>query len=365
MSRRFVVFLLPLLLVACHSSPPVKPVVDAPATLSSAQQEVAPERFVLRRLPPLLQPYGYHGFCSGIVRCESALPYDQYVGMGGVFESAQPLKQLPEWDIYRLRLDNGERYFFFAHRELGGKFSAVSPLIPEAVHKTVVGFRPQPLVACSGVWLADLALDFSGVRYRLNDGRNMSAAQLGLIREVAAAVGGHQAQIAERLIDLEIQAEREDGNQVYVIRPLGELVANDLRLYIRLTDAGPQLFFRALYVGEQRLGVRTIEFSADEQHWTMNGLRLASRNYNGQMREWLDTPASPLQLVVARRLAKAKHARLRFTGPDYYDDVVLTALQKDDLGRVLALFDLLRESQDQSAVLACPDDGASGAAALE
>jgi len=365
MSRRLVVFLLPFLLVACQSPQPVKPVPKGPEVNPPEIQAAAPDRFVLRRLPALLQPYGYHGFCPGIVRCETALPYDQYVGMGGEFESTEAVKQLPDWDIYRVRLDNGERYFFFAHRELGGKFSAVSPMIPEVVHKTVNGFKPQPLVTCSGIWLTDVALDFTGIRYRLSDGRKMNAQQLQLIREVAAALGGPQAAIAERLIELEIQAEKQDGNLVYLIRPQGELVANDLRLSIRLTESGPQLFFRALYVGEQRLNVRSIEFSADEQNWKLNGLRLASRNYNGQMREWLDTPVSPLQLVLARRMAKADRAQMRFVGPEYFDSVELTQLQKDDLRRVLALYDLLSESTDYAESAACKGNGASGAAALE
>ncbi len=345
--------------MACQSPQSVNPVPQEPKVTLPDTEEVAPERFVLRRLPALLQAYGYHGFCPGVVRCESALPYAQYVGMGGEFESEEPVKQLPEWDIYRVRLDNGERYFFFAHRELGGKFSPVSPVIPEVVHQTVNGFKPQPLVACSNIWLADVALDFTGIRYRLNDGRKMSAQQLQLIREVAGALGGPQAAIAERLIELEIRSEKQDGNRVYLIRPQGELVANDLRLYIRVTESGPQLFFRALYVGEQRLNVRSIEFSADEQNWKLTGLRLAGRNYNGQMREWMDTPVSPLQLVLARRMAKADRAQMRFVGPEYFDSVELTQLQKDDLRRVLALYDLLNASKDYTDSAACNGNGAS------
>jgi hypothetical protein len=96
------------------------------------------------------------------------------------------------------------------------------------------------------------------------------------------------------------------------------------------------------YEGEAWIFARQITVRVDGARWDHANLRFSRDNYGGQV--WEDAELSlddPKVLVMARRIATAADAVVRFRGRDDYSDLQVSQAMKDDLRRVLDVIAVL------------------------
>lgn len=338
-----------LLTVGCGTSsklPPQNP-QETPAVVEP-QVEVRRDEFVFADLPELLRKFGYAGFCPTRERCDWRLPYGLYKGMRGYFLDEGSVEVQGDTEVYRVRFNTGETYYYFASRRLGGKFAPVAPIVPLLLQEKVETFKPEPLVPCSDISLVEARIQFGQLLYRLSNNRILPADKLEAIRRIAEEYGIDPAPLAERLLDAEIRlpslVSKSPAN--IEIEPLGVLKANDVRLLLRVGENGVKPYLRMQYFGDSWIYLRMLEFQAGQRVWQRWGLRVRRQEQDGQVREWVELPAEETELAIAEALAAGHNARIRFEGARVYAMLNLTEVQKEDLSRMLEIYRLMSASTE-------------------
>ena len=359
MTRVFLVLITLALLAGCQTagSPPSENSQELSAPVDTevmAETEVEREEFAFTELPELLRPLGYSGFCPTPERCDWRLPYGLYKDMQGYFLDEVPWAVHGDTEIHRVRFQTGEIYYYFASQRLGGKFAPVAPIIPKFLKDQLEAFKPEPLVACSTIWLVEARIEFGRLLYRLNNNRLISPEALQAIRQLSRQFGERQAPLAERLLEVAIHPVQPGPSPVVRLEPMGELKANDLRLILEVSSGTIKPLLQAQYFGDSWIYLRMLEFEADQRLWQRWGLRVRRHEQQGQVREWVELPARESELEIAQALANARKARVRFEGARVYAMLKLTPERKEELNRMLELYQLLLDASqpDQPALLA-------------
>src|SRR5690606_22390164 len=340
-------------LVGCEATSERQKLMDQTAPIEVETSVVqAREEFVFAELPELLRQFGYTGFCPTPEKCDWRLPYGLYNGMRGYFEEAQPIAVDGDTEIYRVRFQTGETYYYFASRRLGGKYAPVAPIIPSVLQEQVDAFTPEPLVSCSQIWLVDARIEFGRLLYRLSNNQTITPEKLEVVRQVSKLFGNQEVVLAERLLEVAIRhaVELSKSSPVIQIEPMGEVKANDLRLTLQLSEGEVRPVLRAQYFGESWIYLRMLEFQADQRLWQRWGLRVRRHEQHGQVREWVELPAGEAELAIVEALAGARNARVRFEGARVYVMLNLTRESKEELKRMLVLYQVLVMAAEQPTV---------------
>lgn len=327
-----------------------EPMGDLDAEVETAVPVVG-EEFVFVELPELLRRFGYTGFCPTPEPCDWRLPYGLYKGMQGHFVDEAPIEVRGDTEIYRVRFQTGETYYYYASQRLGGKFAPVAPIVPRALQERVNAFQPEPLVPCSATWVMDARIEFGRLLYQLSNSQTISAEKLSAIRQLSTQFADYGVPLAERLLEVEIRHSLDPYRSAPVtyLEPAGELKANDLRLVLRLSEEGIQPLLRAQYFGDRWIYLRMLEFYADQRLWQRWGLRVHRHEQQGQVREWVELPGGEEVLAIAEALATARQARVRFEGARVYALLKLSRTNQEELRRMLDIYRLLVAALEKPA----------------
>jgi len=297
------------------------------------------EQFVFNEKLASLQKYGYRNFCKSTKTCLDRLPYEKYVGMKGYFDTEEPIKKdYSGYEFYPVILENGEKYYFVANDKYGGKYGPSSPIISLEDYEILQSFSPEPLIPGSTVELVGNEIVAGMKFYGLSNGKKVSENDLDLIREVCNHFG-NKPEMAELLLDMKI--DKDEVDRKYFISPRGNILRSEAKLYIGFNDMDKWLRFKVKYYGDNWLFVNSYKIAADDYRWQSPRMVFKRDHSSGSVWEWIDVPASKQEIEIAKALAYAETATIRFQGSKYYSDKQLKKDQKESIKKILNLFSLM------------------------
>lgn len=299
------------------------------------------EQFVFHEKAETLQKYGYDNFCESTktFACYNRLPYQKYVGMKGYFDTTKPVKtDYSGYEFYPVILENGEKYYFVANKKYGGKYGSSSPIISFKQYIQLQSFKPEPLIPNSPIQLTGNKMSYGTKYFDLSNGEQVSEKNLKLIREVCSRFG-NKPEMAELLLDMKI--DKDDVDYRFFISPTGDPLRSEAKLYIGFNDRKQWLRFKVKYYGDDWLFVSSYKVAADDYRWQSPKLEFERDNSSGSVWEWIDVAAKNKEIEVAKALANAKKATIRFQGNQYYSDKQLQDDQKISIRKILKLYTLM------------------------
>ena len=217
--------------------------------------------------------------------------------------------------------------------------------IPSETRTRIAEFTEEPVVEGSNIYLVAMEqLPGDMLRYTLSTGESISGTQVKYIREIASKFNVKKVQIAELLLNLYVK--KDEMEHAYFVSPYDPWTKNGLWrksgiwLYLGFKEADPYLRFRVEFHGQHWLFVESFKIAADDYRWQSPSYAFKRRAVGG-VEEWIDIPATPNEVALARKLSQAEKAVVRFRGSEYNEDVELTPDQKDAIVKILRLFELM------------------------
>ena len=350
-----IAFLIVFLIVAtgCQTIPIQSPYSVNTTTTSQSNIEtnkkgtfvynpVGKEEFIFNEKAESLQKYGYDNFCNTTktFACRNKLTYSKYVGTRGYFDSDKSVRNYVGYDFYPVILESGEKFFFVANEKFGGKYGHSSPIISYNKYKELKSFSRSPIVEGADIFLVDARISYGTKYYSLSNGSDISEKKLKLIREISSKYKNNSVEIAKLLLDLKINKDEVDYQ--FFISPTGDILRSEAKLYIGFNNTATWLRFKVKYYGDDWLFVKTFKVAADDYRWQSQGYEFKRDNSSGSVWEWIDIPANEKEIEVAKKLAGANKAVIRFQGSQYYSDQTLQNDQKEGIKTVLELYKLMR-----------------------
>ena len=299
------------------------------------------EQFVFNKKAEELQNYGYDNFCKNTetFACSNRLSYQSYVGMKGYFDTSKPIKtDYSGYEFYPVILENGEKYYFVANKKYGGKYGDMSPIISYKQYVELQSFKPEPLIPKSQIQLTSNEMTYGTKYFTLSNGKQISEKNLKLIREVCKRFG-NKPEMAKLLLNMKI--DKDDVDYKFFISPTGNSLRSEAKLYIGFNDKKQWLRFKVTYYDDDWLFVSSYKVAADDYRWQSSKLKFERDNSSGSVWEWIDVAAKKKEIEVAKALANAKKATIRFQGDQYYSDKQLQDDQKISILKVLKLYSLM------------------------
>lgn len=318
--------------------------VDNKNTSSFVYNPQGKEEFVFHTKAESLQQYGYDKFCGNTksFACYNRLSYSKYLGMRGFFDTVEPVKKdYSGYEFYPVILENGEKYYFVANSKYGGKYGSSSPIISYEEHLKLKSFKPEPLTEKSLIQIVSKKISYGSKMFELSNGKTVSENKLKLIREVTKRFGNNP-DIAEILLGMQISKDEIDFR--FFISPQGDSLRSDVQLYIGFNENDEWLRFKVKYYDDDWLFVSSYKVAADDYRWQSPKLTFKRDHSSGSVWEWIDTSASEKELEVAKAIASANKATIRFQGSKYYSDKTLQEDQKSSIQQIIKLFNLMKSA---------------------
>lgn len=343
--KNYIISILALLLmVGCQTTQVRQPTFE-PSTPSVQTNKAAfvyapngKEQFVFHEKEPSLQKYGYRKFCGSTktFACSNKLSYQKYVGMKGYFDTAQPVKiGFSGYEFYPVILENGEKYYFVSNKKYGGKYGSSSPIISLEEYAKLRSFKSEPLIPGSSIQLVGNEISYGVKYFTLSNGNQVSEERLGLIREVCSRFK-NKPEMAELLLNMYIDKDEVDYR--FFISPTGR---SEVILYIGFNEKKQWLRYKVEYYDDDWLFVSSYKVAADDYRWQSPKMDFKRDHSSGSVWEWIDVSANKQEIAVAKALANAQKATIRFQGKQYYSDKHLQDDQKDAIRKILKLFSLM------------------------
>lgn len=346
--KNYIISILTLLLMVGCQTTQVRQATFEPSTPSTQTNKAAfvyapngKEQFVFHEKAASLQKYGYDKFCGSTktFACFNKLSYQKYVGMKGYFDTDQPVKSdFSGYEFYPVILENGEKYYFVSNKKYGGKYGSSSPIISLEEYAKLRSFKPEPLIPGSSIQLVGNKISYGTKYYNLNNGKQVSEKNLGLIREVCSRFK-NKPEMAELLLNMKIDKDEVDYR--FFISPIGDILRSEAKLYIGFNEKNQWLRFKVKYYGDDWLFVSSYKVAADDYRWQSPKMDFERDHSSGSVWEWIDVSANKQEIAVAKALASAQKATIRFQGNQYYSDKHLQDDQKDAIRKILKLFSLM------------------------
>ena len=299
------------------------------------------EQFVFHRKAEALQQYGYDKFCESTktFACFNKLPYHKYVGMKGYFDSSEPAKtDFSGYEFYPVILENGEKYYFVANKKYGGKYGHSSPIISFDQYTQLKSFKVEPLIPNSPIQLVGNEMSYGTKYYDLSNGKKITDKNLKLIREVCTKFG-NKPKMAELLLGMKI--DKDDVDYKFFISPTGDSLRSEAKLYIGFNDQSQWLRFKVKFYGDDWLFVKSYKVAADDYRWQSPKMDFERDHSSGSVWEWIDVSAGKEEIKVAKALANAQKATIRFQGNQYYSDKQLQDDQQNSIKKIIELYSLM------------------------
>jgi len=348
MRNRYLVIPFSFLLLAGCQTTQVKQASFEPSTSTTQSNKpefvydpTGKEQFVFHEKAESLQKYGYDNFCESTktFACYNRLPYQKYVGMKGYFDTTEPARtDYLGYEFYPVILENREKYYFVANKKYGGKYGSSSPIISLEQYTQLRSFKPEPLIPNSPIQLVSNKMSYGTKYYDLSNGKQVSEKNLKLIREVCSRFG-NKPEMAELLLDMKI--DKDEVNYRFFISPKGDPLRSEAKLYIGFNDQDQWLRFKVKYYGDDWLFVSSYKVAADDYRWQSPKLNFERDHSSGSVWEWIDVSAKNKEIEVAKALANAQKATIRFQGNQYYSDKQLQDDQKNSIKKILKLYSLM------------------------
>lgn len=304
------------------------------------------EQFVFREKAVSLQKYSYNKFCESTqtfaCSSNSKFPYQKYVGTKGYFDTSKPVKtDVSGYEFHPVILENGEKYYFVANKRYGGKYASSSPIISFEKYTELLSFKPEPLIPGSSIQITGNEISLRTKYYNLSNGEKISENNLKLIREVSSRFG-NKPEMSELLLDMKIDKDEVDYR--YFISPTGDILRSEAKLYISFNDKKQWLRFKVKYYDDDWLFVSSYKVAADDYRWQSQKMDFERDHSSGSVWEWIDVSATKKEIEVAKALANAQNAIIRFQGNKYYADKQLQDDQKNSLKKMLKLYSLMSDA---------------------
>lgn len=304
------------------------------------------EEFILNEGGEYLQRMGYEAFSESTKAFYNykTLPYAQYKGMKGYFESTVPVrKDDTNHAFYSVVLENGEKYYFISNNRYGGKYGTLSPIISFKQHLQLKSFQPEPFISNASIRLISNSIQ-GGTRYfKLSNGRSVSDKKLKLIRYISNRFE-NSPEMAELLLDVSITKDEIENR--YFISPVNDFLnpRSEAKVYIGLNEDNEWLRFKVKYYDDDWLFVKSFIIAADDYRWQSSRATFERDNSSGSVWEWLDVLATDKEIEAANALATAKKSTIRFQGSQYHSDKVLQDDQKSSIKKILKLYSLMKKN---------------------
>lgn len=302
------------------------------------------EEFIFNKKSEALQKYGYRNFCGSTktFACSNRLSYSKYLGMKGYFDATEAVKKDHYgYEFYPVILENGEKYYFVINSKYKGDYGSASSIMSYKEHLRMRAFKPEPLVNESNLQVVRKKFSYGSKVFELSNGKIIPEKKLSLIREVSKRFGDNP-EVAELLVDLKIEKDEIDSR--FFISPKGSPLKSDVQLYIGFDESDEWLRFKVKYYDDDWLFVKSYKVAADDYRWQSPKMEFKRDHSSGSVWEWLDTSASDKELEVAKAIASADEAIIRFQGSKYYSDKTLQAEQKGSLRKIIKLFNLIKKA---------------------
>ncbi|HGZ6774426.1 TPA: hypothetical protein ACOLZV_002308 [Vibrio parahaemolyticus] len=334
-------------LFGCQSTTSNPTEVKANLNIAVYQPE-GHEQFIFAPRGEGLQEYGYTNFC--LIPEDSAcysnkLPYEDYLGKKGYFESKEPIKTTASSEFYPVVLETGERYFFQKYAFQNKYDTGAGMIYPLDLHNERNSFSPEPLVQGSDISLVSVKIFATPVgtarHYTLDNGKVVSIERLESIRSFTKKFGQDNPEVAKLLLNMNIK--HDEVEQRYFITPNGNTGKSELGFYLGVNENSKWLRFKTLYYGNDWLFADSFIVAADEFRWRSPIAEFKRDHASGKVWEWLDLPATKEYIKFTEKMAKAEKPVVRFQGDRGYKDYQLTLEQQKGINDTLSLFKLINK----------------------
>jgi hypothetical protein len=324
--------------------------VDSPANTGASPAKAGPaaaepvqgyvpegrEEFVFAEKEPSSQVQGYDRFCKSIGNC-ATLPYAKYVGMRGYFVTENPSAHAG-FDYYPVTLQNGE-FLYYRVQAGSGRFKIPTPIARYRQFSGEATVWSDPLVPGSSIQLQGTEVVDGSAYYRLSNEKQISEAQLDLLREAAARFGNKAPAVAGLLLDLDIQ--KDDHSKHIFINPKGSVLRSEARLYLALDETRSAFRMVIKYYDAEWLFVNRFSARADGYHTRTPELAFRRDHAAGEGWESIDLAVGKRELELAHHLGHAKRSAIQFEGSKGVVEKVLEDDQKAGLRQMLQLHALI------------------------
>ena len=308
------------------------------------------EQFIFPIRSEFLQNYGYDSFCKTTesflcrLRLENRLDYQQYVGTRGYFTTDEPVHQSDGYNFWPVILEDGSKFFYvFKSDDQHGKYGIDAPIVPfDHMHQIAQSFIPEPLVSGSEILVKKVEVSYGNLRYILDNEKIIDAETLSYIRELTGWFSSNQGLIADALTEHDLWKDTIENH--FFIQSRIPNNQDKVALYIGVRPDREWLRQQIKYYGNDWLFIHSYKVAVGDKRWE-SGQVTFERDHSSKVWEWLDKSPTEKDLIYMKALSKAENSTIRFYGEQYYHDFEIPADQREAVGKILALFDLLQVSR--------------------
>lgn len=335
-----------MLLNGCVATTPLKPTSNYDKNESFTYTPEGKEQFVFKEISKPLQQYAYTDICfkapvkSVSPECSrNQLSYDKYVGKKGFYTDRAPIHK-NHHVVREAVLETGRVVYMIKST----KYKHVgSNIISLEDYEKVEGFKPSPIVPGAKTLVTGYSLRGNNqLKVSSQSGHNFTEDSLDAIRNIAKRYPKSEAVIADLLTTLRVDVDDFDGK--IVVSGSGY---NNKSSYISVKiifskDGKVTPFIVTHYDADDWLFVEKYSVSADDFRWNSKELDFKRDHSSGRIWEWNNSYVNGEYLTVLNKISSAKKAIIRFHGGKYYDDYVLTKVQKKELTSLVELISLTK-----------------------
>jgi hypothetical protein len=345
--------LLPLILSACASTSttPQKASAVLPKNEPSVSNEKfkydpqGKEEFVFDKVHPQLQRYAYGDLClkmpevgKSVFCYRDRLPYEIYVGKKLYYTDKAPVID-GDSIIREAVIETGDVVYLISstkYKHVGEK------IIPLALHNKITNFKPVPLVPGSKVMITGYsAISKEEFMVSSQDESSFSQLEIDAIRKIASQNGKHGPIIADLLSTLRVEYDDFEKRTIITHFPFKN-EGSFLSLKLVIGDNGQYIPYSVVhYKSDDWLFVKSYSISADGYRWDSPVTSFQRDHSDGKIWEWDTAVLTQPVLNMLEKMGKAKSAKIRYQGNQYYADYELTPAQKKELTALVDVAKLL------------------------
>lgn len=171
------------------------------------------------------------------------------------------------------------------------------------------------------------------------------------------AQGGQAEKLAELMARVEQKQEPAGGGIRYIstAAPRHKNMRSFVLPYIQCAPAGPPVLRLVYnYTGTDWIFFSSATVTADEKTYQrpFNYFQVNRETvFGAKLSEQLDTPADTEDVEMLRRIARSNRAVIRLKGDRFHRDIPLSSFDKQAIGDILALYELLSSAPEALSLL--------------
>jgi hypothetical protein len=307
--------------------------------------------FKVRPIVESSQKYGYSDFCTyqknvkntNCDKYKSQKGYDELVGKNGVVLD-EKIIQRGKYTYFPIQLENGSKFYLQTYKNKTKTPFKSSDIISIPRYNYVINNLDKPVREGSTLTITDVNLTYRE-GFTLSNNKTYSVEDYQLILDIISGLSGINNDIAffDLLSDKKIEKDKFENRfkintSLYMFKELNYRPTLSITTLIKGSTI--QNLLKVQYSGRKWLFVDNYKIIANDEVYESGSKDFSRDNSSKAIWEWHTTAVEKPELDLLKRVVSDPNATIRFYGDDYYRDIVISEIERNEIKKALDLVEL-------------------------